>query len=220
MKSKEVVPPNPVQTADIPVEKASLPTGNQTARIYRKRARFKLPPRPPVPVRSLWEAAGQVERERAHKTAIAILEHWLGRASRQQVAEKLGTAPLRVWQLSQQAVFGMVAGLLKQPKARKGAGVMVMSPEDDPKVLRKEIQALKQENAALKSLIEVLKQIPGIKPKIVNVPSRKRKGKKADRSQAAGKPRKEATGETVQIPAEGDAAGGNVPGGAGETEAG
>jgi len=84
----------------------------------RKRTKFQVPKRFPLPVRALWQLASEEERKRAHETCTAILEHWLGKASKKEVARTLSLPPLRVWQLSQQALSGMLAGLLVQPRVR------------------------------------------------------------------------------------------------------
>ena len=90
----------------------------------RRKASFKMPKKVAMPVRGLWESASEEERAVAHRTGVAILEMWLGQASRQEVAERLNVPPLRIWQLSQQALSGMVAGLLKQPKKKPPAEEM------------------------------------------------------------------------------------------------
>ena len=69
-----------------------------------KKRRFKKVPRMPVPVRALWEAATEEERKRAHETCALILELWVGKATKAEAAERLKVPPLRVWQLSQQAL--------------------------------------------------------------------------------------------------------------------
>src|SRR5262245_45860626 len=102
----------------------------------RKR-RFRRVPRMPVPVRALWDRASEEERKRAHETCSQILELWLGKATKAEAAERLKVPPLRVWQLSQQALAGMVAGLLKQPRPRRGADP---SAEETPALRRRLLQ--------------------------------------------------------------------------------
>src|SRR5208337_2793044 len=63
---------------------------------------------PPYPVRAIWELASEQERQEAHKMGVLMLEHWLGRMTRRDLGTKLNLPPLRVWQLSQQALSGMV----------------------------------------------------------------------------------------------------------------
>src|SRR5690242_18795255 len=97
------------------------PAGEQRPRRARrglKRTRFQVPKKMPVPIKALWEGASEEERARAHTTAVEILCAWLGKTSRAESAQRLSVPPLRFWQLSQQAVAGMVAGLLRQPRAR------------------------------------------------------------------------------------------------------
>jgi len=126
----------------------------------RKRTRFSIPQHPPQSVKSLWNQANQVDQERAHKYGIAILETWLGKKSRQEAADELGMPVLRIWQLSQQAVSGMLAGLLTQPRTRRSKKMPVLPPEDDPKILKKTIEKLEKELEIAHELIEVLKLLP------------------------------------------------------------
>ena len=111
----------------------------------------------PVPVRALWERATEEERKRAHETCTLLLELWLGRATRAEAAERLKVPPLRLWQMSQQALAGMVAGCLRQPRARgKGAE----PGADEPTALRKRLLELEREAQARDSLIALLKEMP------------------------------------------------------------
>ena len=123
-----------------------------------KRTDFKRVPKMPVPVRAVWDSASGEEREKAHGTSAAILQYWLGKRSKQETAEALGVKPLRVWQLSQQALSGMVAGLLKQPRKRRSA--MVTPPEDDPRALKKRIAELERELEIAQDVIELLRDLP------------------------------------------------------------
>jgi hypothetical protein len=124
-------------------------------RRFRKR-RFRRVPRMPVPVRALWEQATEEERKRAHETCAQILELWVGKSTKAEAAARLKVAPLRVWQLSQQALAGMVAGLLKQPRSRRGAE----RGPDEPTALRKRLSQLEREAQAKDSLIALLRELP------------------------------------------------------------
>lgn len=128
------------------------------ARTGKKRAVFQVPARMPLGVRELWKAATEEERARAHRQATVILAHWLGKRTKTEAAAELEVKPLRVWQLSQMAVSGMVAGLLKQP--RKGRGQVVMSPEEDPVVLRKRIRQLEHEVESMERLVQLVRDLP------------------------------------------------------------
>lgn len=143
----------------------------------KKRLVFQPPRQVPSSVRSLWEAAGPEERARAHTTCVAILSMWLGRKTRQQVATELELPPLRVWQLSQAALSGMLAGLLKQPRGR-GKGLTMESSEEDPRALKKRISELEAENRALKELLEVLKDLPSAREQPAPRPRKQPKDKK------------------------------------------
>ena len=78
-------------------------------RIYRKRTVFRSYPHPAIPVRGLWEQATDEEKHTARRQCMAILEYWLGKRSKQEIAGRLGVPSLRVWQMSQQALSGMLA---------------------------------------------------------------------------------------------------------------
>lgn len=130
-------------------------------RRVNKKAKINLPKLPPVPVRALWQAATDEQRQQAHQTGVAILEWWLGHADRHEVAERLEIPPLRLWQLSQQALSGMVAGLLKQPKSRgKEAARRALDPQEDPKLLKKRITELKDQLRRCEALIRLLRDLP------------------------------------------------------------
>src|SRR5262245_40327811 len=109
-----------------------------------KRLVFQIP-KVALPVRGLWEAASEEERQRAHRQGVSILEWWVGRRTREEVGLELGVGSLRVWQLSQSALSGMLAGLLRQPR-RRGRAAMRAVLDDE----RQELAALKKENAELK----------------------------------------------------------------------
>jgi hypothetical protein len=140
-----------------------VPEGkSRRTRRYRKRTKFQHVPKMAYPVRSLWDAATPEEREQAHHQCTALLELWLGKATKEEVQERLKLAPLRLWQLSQQALSGMVAGLLRQPKRRVPKGEVLMpNPESDVKMLRRRNAELEKENQALKSVLALLRELPG-----------------------------------------------------------
>ncbi len=154
-------------------------------RRFRKRSRFKVPKIMPVPVRALWNLATEEERKRAHRTCASILEYWLGRRSKTEVMARLELPALRVWQLSQQALAGMLAGLLKQPRTR-GRPAMPRDPESDPKLLRKRIEQLERELNLAQDVIKLLREFPG------NRPQPQRKSRKTGSS--SGKKKKQSPG--------------------------
>lgn len=130
----------------------------------KRRGRRKgivIPAKIPMPVKGLWQSASLEEKQRAHKTASLILQYWMGYRTKKEIADELKIPPLRIWQLSGQAVAGMAAGLLKQPKTKKGA--LIVNKEDDPKYLRRRIADLEQTVYSLRQLIEILKEMPGCK---------------------------------------------------------
>ena len=152
----------------------------------RKRAKFHVPQKMPIAVRVLWQQATDEERKIAHKTCATILEYWLGRASKSEVMERLSLPALRVWQLSQQALSGMLAGLLKQPRTR-GTKVMPKEPTDDLKALKKRNMELERELALSQDLIALLRELPGNRPTRAEKKKMKRApaGKKKDQRRAA-----------------------------------
>lgn len=132
----------------------------KTRRPMRKRASFKRPPHPAFPVRGLWEGASEEERTKAHVACMAILEYWLGRATKTEIAERLAVTPLRVWQLSQQALSGMLAGLLRQPRSRGKVVLPPARPQEDPKMLQRRIAELEVKLERTEDLVRVLKELP------------------------------------------------------------
>lgn len=133
--------------------------GPGTGKRGRKKG-LRLPAQPPQPVRALWDWATPEQKEKAHQSAAVLMEWWMGRVTKQDVAMRLSVPQLRVWQLSQQAVSGMVAGLLIQPKTR-AKGAPPMNPEEDPKKLQKKIAELEKHIAMQDRLISVLREMPG-----------------------------------------------------------
>jgi uncharacterized protein (DUF934 family) len=126
-----------------------------------------------IPVRALWEATTDEDRARAHQRCIAILEMWLGKRTRRDVAEQLGLPPLRLWQLSQQALSGMLVALVHQPRVRAKRGFALPTSEAS------ELRSLRKENAELRAVLkvtqemnDVLRQLPGRKsPSICSEPA-------------------------------------------------
>jgi hypothetical protein len=115
----------------------------------------------PRPVRALWQGASAPERETAHKTAVAILRTWLGKTTREEAARELGLSAVRLWQLSQQAVCGLVVGCLRQPRYRGRPPAAGSLGEPSLGELRGKISHLERELDASRRLIEVLKDLPG-----------------------------------------------------------
>ncbi|MBK8178541.1 MAG: hypothetical protein IPK67_06555 [Planctomycetes bacterium] len=133
----------------------------QRGRTGKKRLSFGVPDKMPPGVKELWRASGSEAQERAHRSCVEILAMWLGKKPREEVARSLGVPPLRVWQLSQQALSGMLAGLLKQPRTRStGAWPTEQRGEDSPRVLKMKVAALEEANKKLEKLVELLKELP------------------------------------------------------------
>jgi hypothetical protein len=119
---------------------------------------------PPWPIRAIWELASTKERQDAYQLAVQILEHWLGRQTRKDLGDKLNLPPLRVWQLSQQALTGMVVALMAQPKRPPQGTPLPMAKLPDVeelKELRKEVRKLRDEKKVLEDLLVLLREMPG-----------------------------------------------------------
>lgn len=158
-------PATPTTKATALPPQEAAPTAVPPARTRRprtglKRLKFAVPAKMPLPVRALWASASPEAQIRAHLSATAILRTWLGKATREEAARDLGLSPLRFWQLSQQAVAGLVAGLLKQPRFRGGGGPAADVVEESAGVLRRRITALEKELDGAKRLIALLKELP------------------------------------------------------------
>ena len=152
-EAQQPLEPEETPTIQEPQKKPRRWTGRR-----RRKARFKMPKHVAVPVRGLWESAGEEERKKAHQAGVAILELWMGQASRKEVAARLEVPVLRVWQLSQQALSGLVAGLLKQPRSR--GKVEKPDWEQSPWKLRAKIAKLEREVDSLRSLVDLLRAFP------------------------------------------------------------
>ena len=126
----------------------------------RRRTGFAMPP-VAWPVKGLWEAASEEERAEAHRVGALLLEHWLGRLTRAELGQKIGQPPVRVWQLSQQALSGLVVGLLKQPpKPPAGTPLPPKRPEEDPKTLRLRAETAERRLGVLEDLVKILREMP------------------------------------------------------------
>lgn len=148
-------------------------------RAGRKRVKFSSFPRPAPSVKALWSQASEEERKRAHQLCMAILEYWVGRTTKEDLAERLEVPPLRIWQLSQQALSGMLAGLLRQPRRRATVGLPPADPETDPKPLRLQIAELEKKLARTEDLVRVLKHLPWAKGDGDGGSSQERKARKS-----------------------------------------
>ncbi len=151
----------------------------------RKRTRFAVPEPAAIAVRPLWEQASDEERAQAHRYAMAILESWTGRASWGEIAQRLDLPPVRVHQLSQQAVSGMLAGLLKQPRARRkwnDPPLPPLEPEQDPVLLRKRIRSLETKLERTEDLVRVLQEFPWHRGEKSAAPKRKQEGRGGKKS--------------------------------------
>jgi len=139
----------------------------ETSMPRRTRLNFRPPQRFPRGVRDLWANATAGEQEKAHQACTRILALWLGRKQMPQVAQELSIPPLRVWQLSQQALAGMMAGLLHQPRPRRRSLEETMSErEQDPSVLRKQLAERDKKIGEQEELIRLLTALPKLRSEV------------------------------------------------------
>jgi hypothetical protein len=163
-KEKAAAPGPTTTTAKGPAPEPApaAPAARSRKRTGLKRLKFRVPRAMPWPVRSLWEGASEEEKARAHRTATAILSTWLGKSSREEAAKALSLSGVRFWQLSQQAVCGLVVGCLRQPRHRGRAPRTAFgAAEEGLGALRRRIAGLERELDGSRRLIEVLKDLPG-----------------------------------------------------------
>jgi hypothetical protein len=115
-------------------------------------------------VRELWKSATSQEQAQAHRACTQILALWLGKRRREEVAAELSIPGLRVWQLSQQALSGMLAGLLHQPRPRRRNEEPNMhEKDDDPRRLKKLLAEKDKLLSDQADLIRLLMSIPAPK---------------------------------------------------------
>jgi hypothetical protein len=141
----------------------------------------------PLPVKALWEGASEEERARAHRTATAILSTWLGKATREEAAKDLGLSAVRLWQLSQQAVCGLVVGCLRQPRFRgrppkDGYGLV----GEGVGALRKRISDLERELDGSRRLVDVMKDLPGNRDRVLGAEAERGHGRVEGRRRRSG----------------------------------
>jgi hypothetical protein len=137
------------------------PVTGRRRRTGKKRLKFGPPAKFPRGVRELWQSATAEEQEKAHRACTLILSMWLGKRRREEVAGELAIPPLRVWQLSQQGLAGMLSGLLRQPRPRRAAKETTMSErDDDPRVLKQRLAEQDKQLANQQELIRLLTSLP------------------------------------------------------------
>jgi hypothetical protein len=177
-------------------------TPARRSRVGRKRTVFRSPPKPAWPVRGLWEAAPAEEKERAHEICMEILEYWLGKKSKGEVAQDLDVSRLRVWQLSQQALSGMMAGLLTQPRRRVGPEVFEGRPDETRSALKACIAELEKKLERTEDLVRVLRTAPWVRASSDSTPKGgPSRARKTQRKRAARRdPRAETKGVQRDAP--------------------
>jgi hypothetical protein len=162
-----LLPPPPAQPNLLPEAQSPNEEAEAKAKRFKRpgkrKAGFRMDT-PPWPIRAIWELASTKERQDAYQLAVQILEHWLGRQTRKDLGDKLNLPPLRVWQLSQQALTGMVVALMAQPKRPPQGTPLPMAKLPDVeelKELRKEVRKLRDEKKVLEDLLVLLREMPG-----------------------------------------------------------
>src|SRR5258706_814481 len=67
------------------------------------------------PISAIWTSAQEEERQKARTLVNELLGYWLGHESKAALARRLAMPPTTVWQLSQRAMSGMLAAMLRPP---------------------------------------------------------------------------------------------------------
>lgn len=136
-------------------------TAGTTSRPRRRRRTVDSFLRPVQPIKAIWTAASEEERQKARALAAELLGYWLGHETKADLSRRLGIPPIRVWQMSQRALSGMVTALLRPPEGRRGA-----APRLPPEVkeLRARVAELEAETSSQRRLIELFRTLPGPTP--------------------------------------------------------
>jgi hypothetical protein len=117
---------------------------------------------------------------------MAILSTWLGKTTREAAAKDLSLSAVRFWQLSQQAVCGLVVGCLRQPRYRGRPPKGGFGPEaEGVGALRKKIAELERELDGSRRLIEVMKDLPGNRDRVGGAEDAKGHGRAGRERRAA-----------------------------------
>ena len=141
--------------SSLPPTPTAAPT---TSRPRRRRRTVDSFLRPVQPIKAIWASASEEERQKARSLASELLGYWLGHETKAEISRRLGIPPIRVWQMSQRALSGMVTALLRPPEGRRGAAPL-LSPE--VKELRRRVAELEAETSSQRRLIELLRTLPG-----------------------------------------------------------
>jgi hypothetical protein len=152
----------------------------------------------PLPLKALWQWASEEQRGIAHKRATAILSTWLGKTSREAAAKELALSAVRFWQLSQQAVCGLVVGCLCQPRYRGRPPKGGYGPEaEGVGALRKRIAELERELDGSRRLIDVMKDLPANRDRALGAEDAKGHG--GARAKRGGRATPAAVGEGARL---------------------
>ena len=98
------------------------------------------------------------------------------------------------------------AGLLKQPRARRGALGAALPPEEDPMHLKKRVEQLERELKLAEDLIAVLRELPGNKDRVPPPGAKKKTAKPNSRR------RRRTSGEKKSLEGASSADGGSLAG--------
>lgn len=147
-------------TTAVTDERAPAAAGGpaRAPRPRRRRTAISKWAQPVYPIKAIWDGATEEERQRARELSTELLGLWLGLQTKEDLAKQLQVPPIRIWQMSQRALAGMVTAMLKPPTGRRGA-----MPRQAPEVreLRTRIAALEKELGVSKRLVALLRSMPG-----------------------------------------------------------
>lgn len=202
--TKNAAVTSPTTTAAKASAPPAGPEGPKARRPRRglKRLAFQVPGKMPLPVKALWQGASEEQQSTAHRTATAILRTWLGKASREEAAKELGLSAVRFWQLSQQAVCGLVVGCLRQPRFRGRPPAGGYDGEaQGVGALRKRIAELERELDGSRRLIDVMKDLPANRDRALGAEAATAHGRaRADKRSGRAAPAADGPGARVDRP--------------------
>lgn len=169
----------PTTTAAPPSAPPTPTAAPATSRPRRRRRTVDAFLRPVQPIKAIWASASEEEQRKARALASELLGYWLGRETKAELSRRLGIPPIRVWQMSQRAISGMVTALLRPPEGRRGA-LPRLPPE--VKELRRRVAELEAETSSQRRLIELLRTLPGPTPP--EIPQEESRAKESRRVRA------------------------------------
>lgn len=116
--------------------------------------------RPVYPISAILASATPEEVKRARMLVSELLGYWLGHESKASLARRLSIPQVRVWQMGQRALAGMVAAMLTPPSGTRGSTGAMPRVSQETIALRKRVLDLEKETGVQRRLIELLRTLP------------------------------------------------------------